>query len=135
MHDTQFVNTEALLAAPVKRSEENAAAAGANSPEGGAQGDRPSSSEATWTFLSNHTHVLVCLASDPMQTLREVATKVGITERAVLRIVADLEAGGVLRRERQGRRNRYVLDLDVRLRHDLERHCRIGDLLRLVLGQ
>lgn len=87
-----------------------------------------------WTFLSNHTHVLVCLAADSAQTLRDVAAQVGITERAVQRIVADLEAGGVLRRERDGRRNRYKLALDARLRHPLEQHCRIGDLLALVHG-
>lgn len=92
-------------------------------------------SEATWTFLSNHTHVLVCLAANAEQTLRDVSLQVGITERAVQRIVADLEAAGVLTREREGRRNRYVLDLDVHLRHALERHCRIGDILGLVIGE
>ena len=86
-----------------------------------------------WTFLSNHTHVLVCLAAAPDQTLRDVASQVGITERAVQRIVADLEAGGVLAREREGRRNRYLLHLDARLRHPLEQHCSIGDVLGLVL--
>jgi DNA-binding MarR family transcriptional regulator len=91
--------------------------------------------EATWTFLSNHTHVLVCLAANAGQTLRDVSLQVGITERAVQRIVADLEAAGVLTRERDGRRNRYALDLDVHLRHALERHCRIGDILRLVIGK
>lgn len=87
-----------------------------------------------WTFLSNHTHVLVCLAADPEQTLRDVAAKVGITERAVQRIVADLESAGALSREREGRRNRYRLDPQLPLRHPLERHCRIGDVLALVLG-
>lgn len=91
--------------------------------------------EATWTFLSNHTHVLVCLAANAEQTLRDVSLQVGITERAVQRIVADLETAGVLTRERDGRRNRYALDLDVHLRHALERHCRIGDILRLVIGK
>ena len=85
-----------------------------------------------WTFLSNHTHVLVCLASDGDQTLREVAAKVGVTERAVQRIVAELEQAGVLRRTRDGRRNTYAIDADVPLRHPLESHCRIGDLLELV---
>ncbi|GIX37787.1 MAG: hypothetical protein KatS3mg127_1026 [Silanimonas sp.] len=86
-----------------------------------------------WTFLSNHTHVLVCLAADPEQTLRDVAAQVGITERAVQRIVAELEAAGVLAREREGRRNRYRLDLSLPLRHPLEQHCRIGDLIGLVV--
>lgn len=88
-----------------------------------------------WTFLSNHSHVLVCLAAGGDQILREVAQKVGITERAVQRIVADLEQAGVLQRERDprdARRNRYRINTDVRLRHSLEAHCRIGALLELV---
>lgn len=89
---------------------------------------------AGWTFLSNHTHVLVCLAADGKQTLREVAAKVGVTERAVQRIVAELEDAGVLERERDGRRNLYSIHADVPLRHGLEAHCRIGDLLELVVG-
>ena len=91
--------------------------------------------EAGWTFFSNHTHVLVCLAANPAQTLRAVALQVGITERAVQRIVSELEAGGVLSRERDGRRNRYALDLDANLRHPLEQHCRIGDILTLIVGR
>ena len=58
--------------------------------------------EPGWTFLSNHTHVLVCLQRDPELTLRDVAARIGITERAVQRLVADLEAAGVLRRWRDG---------------------------------
>lgn len=92
-------------------------------------------SSTTWTFLSNHTHVLVCLAADGAQTLREVAAKVGVTERAVQRIVADLEEGGVLERQRDGRRNAYVIHADVPLRHPLEAHCRIGDLIGLVVAE
>lgn len=91
-------------------------------------------SDANWTFLSNHTHVLVCLAGDGTQTLREVAAKVGVTERAVQRIVADLEGAGVLERQRDGRRNAYVIHADVPLRHPLEAHCRIGDLIGLVVA-
>ena len=91
------------------------------------------SPEASWTFMSNHTHVLVCLAADDSQTVRDVAAKVGITERAVLRIVAELEQAGVLAREREGRRNRYRINTDVPLRHPLEAHCRIGDLLAMVV--
>lgn len=89
---------------------------------------------SAWTFLSNHTHVLVCLALDPDQVLREVAFRVGITERAVQRIVADLEQAGVLERERDGRRNHYRLNLDARLRHPLEEHCSVGELLESVIG-
>jgi DNA-binding MarR family transcriptional regulator len=88
-----------------------------------------------WTFLSNHTHVLVCLAGDGDLTVRDIAQKVGITERAVLRIVAELEQGGALERERDGRRNRYRIHPEVRLRHPLEAHCRIGDILSLVVAK
>ncbi|MFZ5638770.1 MAG: winged helix-turn-helix domain-containing protein [Pseudomonadota bacterium] len=91
--------------------------------------------EPGWTFLSNHTHVLVCLAGEEDPTVRDIALRVGITERAVLRIVAELESAGVLTRERDGRRNRYRIDPDVRLRHPLEAHCRIGELLRLVVAR
>lgn len=105
----------------------------ASSPEGDFGGIEPPVEAAHWTFLSNHTHVLLCLAGQPEQTLRDVAARVGITERAVQRIVADLESAGVLRREREGRRNRYELDLDAPLRHPLERHRSIGDILTLLL--
>jgi predicted transcriptional regulator len=86
-----------------------------------------------WTFLSNHGHVLVCLARDPEARLRDVAQAVGITERAVQKIVADLEAAGVLARERNGRRNRYHLDVGRPLRHPLESHRTIGALVGMVL--
>ena len=87
---------------------------------------------ATWTFLSNHSHVLICLARDPELRLRDVADMVGITERAVQRIVSDLEVGRYLTRSREGRRNRYVLHTDLPLRHPLESHRPVGALLDLV---
>ena len=62
-----------------------------------------------WTFLTNHGHVLVCLAVQPDVLLRDVALSIGITERAVQQIVADLELAGVIVRLRVGRRNRYIL--------------------------
>jgi predicted transcriptional regulator len=86
-----------------------------------------------WTFLSNHAHVLVCLALDPHARLRDVAAEVGITERAVQGIVGDLERAGVILRERQGRRNTYRLCLDAPLRHPLEAHRSIRALLAMVL--
>lgn len=88
-----------------------------------------------WTFLSNHAHVLVCLALDPDARLRDVALSVGITERAVQKIVTDLEEAGVLVRERAGRRNSYRLNLEVPLRHALESHKTVGTLLTLVLDR
>jgi len=88
-----------------------------------------------WTFLSNHAHVLVCLALDPDARLRDVALSVGITERAVQKIVSDLEQAGVIVRERAGPRNSYRLNLDVPLRHALESHKTVGILLSLVLDR
>ena len=86
-----------------------------------------------WTFLSNHAHVLVCLALDPGARLRDVAAEVGITERAVQGIVGDLEAAGIIVRQRQGRRNCYRLHLEAPLRHPLEAHRPVRALLALVL--
>jgi len=86
-----------------------------------------------WNFFTNHAHVLICLARNPEQSLREVALSVGITERAVQRIVADLEGADYLSRARSGRRNTYVLHPDVHLRHALESHRTIGDLLDVIV--
>lgn len=88
-----------------------------------------------WTFLTNHTHVLVLLDKDEPPVLREVAVQVGITERAVQRIIQDLEEGGFVERERVGRRNRYRVVRDIRLRHPIESHRTIGDLLNLVQSE
>jgi len=82
--------------------------------------------------LTNHAHVLLCLDGRPQPTLREVAGAVGITERAVQRIVAELEADGVLTRIRQGRRNAYRINPSSRLRHPLESHCTVKQVLSLV---
>jgi DNA-binding IclR family transcriptional regulator len=86
-----------------------------------------------WTFLSNHAHVLLCIAKEPEALLREVADRVGITERAVQRIVADLEEGGYLSRSREGRRNRYEVHVNRPLRHSVESHREVGVLLNLIL--
>jgi DNA-binding transcriptional ArsR family regulator len=75
---------------------------------------------AGWTFLTNHGHVLVCLAATPELRVRDIAERVGITERATLRILGDLEAAGYLEREREGRRTRYRPRLDRPLRHPVE---------------
>ena len=98
------------------------------------QPSRPSLLDATagWTFLSNHAHVLVCLARDPQVRLRDVAAYVGVTERAVQKIVSELESSGFITRERVGRCNRYMIHGHLALRHPLESHRCIGDLLALV---
>lgn len=88
--------------------------------------------DARWTFLSNHSHVLICLHREPDLTLREVAQRVGITERSVQRILGELEEGGYLRRERDGLRNRYRFRTAAHLRHPIESHRTIGDLIEMV---
>ncbi len=93
------------------------------------------SSGSDWTFLNNHAHVLLCLARDPGARLRDVAEMVGITERAVQKIVRDLEECAVLRRIRDGRRNRYQIDLHQPLRHPLENDHTVGELLGLFLDK
>lgn len=87
-----------------------------------------------WTFLTNHAHVLLCLARCPNLRMRDIAVAVGITERAVQRIVADLRAEGYIQQRRQGRCNTYEVDMGRHLKHPLEAHRRIADLMGLILG-
>lgn len=89
-------------------------------------------SDASWTFLTNHAHVLLSIAREPGARMRDVADAVGITERAVQRIIADLEDGGYLERVREGRRNRYRVRADLPLRHPVEQHQRVQALVDLV---
>ena len=86
----------------------------------------------SWTFLTNHAHVLIVLYNQSDLSLREVANRVGITERAVQRIVQDLEESGYLDHEKIGRKNYYSVTTNQALRHPIEAHRKIGDLLRLV---
>lgn len=85
---------------------------------------------AGWTFLTNHSHVLLCLYRNAEITLREVAMLVGITERMVQKIVAELVEAGFLAVTKVGRRNSYEITLNKTLRHPLESHCSIGDMLK-----
>ena len=118
IHDTNFVQTISVES-------------GMSSHE--ASRSPPAATEAaSWTFLTNHSHVLVCLDQDPNVRLRDVAERVGITERAVQRIVLDLELAGVLSRRREGRRNVYDIERTRPLRHPVEAHRTVGDLLDLV---
>ncbi len=89
-------------------------------------------SEPSWTFLSNYAHVLLCVAENPDARVRDMAQLVGITERAVQRILRELELAGVLKTEKRGRRNHYEIAMDAALRHPLESHRSIGDLLSLL---
>ena len=88
---------------------------------------------SNWTLFSNHGHVLVCLARDPNARLRDVAADVGITERAVQKIVRDLQQGEVVNVSKQGRRNCYCIVETRHLRHDLEAHCTLADLMDLIV--
>lgn len=97
-------------------------------------GTKPSASSASWTFLTNHSHVLLCLVQDPEARMRDVAERVGITERAVQRIVSELEAAGYVERIREGRRNRYEVNGDLPLRHAVEGHRNLNALIKLILG-
>ena len=118
---------------------------------------------SAWTLLSNHGHVLVCIASDPHMRLRDVAEKVGITERAVQKIVKDLQQAGYIEVRKQGRCNRYRINRRkspypdpwvmtammaavttrlkfstsiyiLPLRHPLEQHHTVGELVEAVSG-
>jgi predicted HTH transcriptional regulator len=106
-------------------------------PQATASGGGKSRAEpvtARWTFLTNHAHVLILLARNPSMVLREVATLVGITERAVQRIIADLEEESIIEREKVGRQNHYRILADRPLRHPIECHRSVADLLRAVDG-
>ncbi len=94
--------------------------------------DRTASS---WTFLTNHAHVLLSIAEEPNILMRDLAERVGITERAVQRIVSELEAEGCLSHTREGRVNHYEVHPDLPLRHPIERHRSISDLLKMVRGR
>jgi len=88
-----------------------------------------------WTFLTNHSHVLICITEDPSTRARDIATSVGITERAVQRIVTELCDAGYVTKVRQGRRNQYTVHLDLPLRHPVEGHCTVSEVLKTVRRQ
>ncbi len=85
-----------------------------------------------WTFVTNHTQVLLCIARDPDIRLRDVAARIGITERATQRILADLVGAGYVDRQREGRRNRYTVNPDLRMRHPAQEGHDIGEVLDLL---
>ncbi len=87
---------------------------------------------SSWTFLTNHSHVLVCLLRDPTLRMRDVADLVGITERAVQRIVNELSEAGYLQVTKEGRRNIYEVHSELPLRHPIESHRSVGELLGLL---
>jgi DNA-binding IclR family transcriptional regulator len=88
---------------------------------------------ASWDFLTNHAHVLVCVARDPGVRLRDIAAAVGITERAAQRIVSELVDEGYVTRQKEGRRNHYQVKANLPLRHPLAEEREVGELLHLLL--
>ena len=87
-----------------------------------------------WDFLTNHAHVLTCVAHDPGIRLRDIAAAVGITERAAHRILSELVEEGYVRAERVGRRNRYQVKPELPLRHPLVQGREVGDLLAVLVA-
>lgn len=99
--------------------------------QSGAMDTDDQSQEPCWTFLSNHALVTMCLVDDPFMRMRDIAIRVGITERAVQRILTELEAGGYITRHRDGRRNRYTVHLNQSIGHPLTGSSSIFDLMKL----
>ena len=89
----------------------------------------------SWSFLTNHAQVLLCISHDPGIRLREIGEAVGITERAAHRIVVELADAGYISRTRNGRRNHYTIESDLPLPDPLAREQKIGDLLAILAGQ
>ncbi|CAN3127064.1 helix-turn-helix transcriptional regulator [Mycobacterium sp. smrl_JER01] len=89
----------------------------------------PGAPARTWTFLTNHAHALFCLAQGESLTARELSLRIGITERSVQAVLADLIADGYLEKSKVGRRNRYTVNREGRLRHPLEAAHTVGDLI------
>ncbi len=87
-----------------------------------------------WTFITNHGAVFLLISRAQRITAREVAARIGITERSVMRIIRDLEQGGYIERHREGRRNVYTINEDAGLRQDVASHAMVGDLLELLNG-
>ncbi|HEX5620962.1 MAG TPA: winged helix-turn-helix domain-containing protein [Solirubrobacteraceae bacterium] len=90
------------------------------------------SAPASWSFLTNHARVLICIANDPGVRLRDIGETVGITERAAHRIVGELVEAGYVTRRRVGRRNRYTVRADLPGPDPLTRERRVGDLLAIL---
>jgi DNA-binding transcriptional ArsR family regulator len=118
----------ARKSAPQPRAQAPAAKLQAPAP----QTPQPAQQKATWTFLTNHSHVLLLIARDPETRMRDLAEAVGITERAVQRIIDELREGGYLTITRQGRRNVYSVSGKPHLRHPVEAARTVGDLIHMV---
>jgi predicted transcriptional regulator len=85
-----------------------------------------------WRFVTNHAHVLACIATDPTLRMRDIAANVGITERTAAHIVSQLEQAGYLTKTRNGRRNQYEIHRELPLRHPQHQHRTVGELIRFL---
>ncbi len=85
-----------------------------------------------WTFFTNHGHILFIIALNPKLPVREIAIKVGITERATLKLISDLVADEIVTIEKDGRNNVYSVNLDKHLRHDIEKECTVGEIIKTI---
>jgi DNA-binding MarR family transcriptional regulator len=86
----------------------------------------------SWHFLTNHAQVLLCIRNNEEARMRDIAETVGVTERAAQRLTNDLVEAGYVTRERVGRRNRYRIDPEARMRHPAQHEHAIGELLELL---
>jgi DNA-binding transcriptional ArsR family regulator len=89
----------------------------------------------SWTFLTNHARVLLCISRDPGIRLRDIADRVGITERSAYSIVQDLAEAGYITKEKDGRRNRYRIDTDLPLPEPSSQERTVGEVLALLAGR
>src|SRR5438034_4722629 len=89
---------------------------------------------ADWSFLTNHARVLLCIAHDPGVRLRDIAARVGVTERSAYSIVTDLAEAGYVVKEKDGRRNRYQIQAHLPLPDSASRERTIGEVLALLTG-
>ena len=85
-----------------------------------------------WTFLTNHTHVLLLIRNQPTIRVRDFAQQVGVTERSVSRIIGELLAEGFISIEKRGRENHYTVLEHLKLRHPLESQRTVGELLEVL---
>lgn len=92
----------------------------------------PARDQSRWTFLTNHLNVLACLARDPELRIRDIADLIGITERATVQILSQLEAAGYLTKTRVGRRNHYTVHGELPLRDPMHNDRQVGELLRAI---
>ena len=106
-----------------------------NPESGKPAGTADSHGAGGWTFFTNHTHILLCLARDPELRIRDIAGLVGITQRAVQRILVELEESGALTHSRVGRRNHYHVNLACPLRHPLESAHALRDVLSALIDR